>query len=107
MSLKRRKEVASIVGLCNIYKDLEPTNKKVLSMVQAVPQSNAERAAVDYLKCFIRGLDQSQLKAFLRYVTGADFICVKHIVVEFSTMEGLARRPIAHTCGCVLELPST
>ena len=76
-------------------------------MVQAVPQSNAERAAVDYLKRFIRGLDQSQLKAFLRYVTGADVICVKHIVVEFSTLEGLARRPIAHTCGCVLELPST
>ena len=27
--------------------------------------------------------------------------------MEFTKLEGLGRRPIAHTCGCVLEIPST
>ena len=55
-------------------------------MVQAVPQNNAERAAVDYLKRFIRGLDQSQLKAFLRYVTGDRcHLCQAHCCGVFDT----------------------
>ena len=29
------------------------------------------------------------------------------IHVEFTKLDGYARRPIAHICGCVLELPST
>ena len=27
--------------------------------------------------------------------------------LRFSGLTGLARRPIGHTCGCILELPST
>ena len=90
-----------------MYASVEPTNKKVLSMLDSAPQNNGERAALDYLKCFIRGMDQPQLKSFLQYVTGADIICVKSIIVNFSRLEGFAWRPIAHTCGAVLELPST
>ena len=41
------------------------------------------------------------------FITGADAICVSYINVEFTKLEGLGRRPIAHTRGCVLELPST
>ena len=41
------------------------------------------------------------------FVTGAYVICVSAIHVEFSKLEGLGRRPITHTCGSVLELPST
>ena len=76
-------------------------------MIQADPQNNSERAVVDFLKRFVRAMDQAQLNSFLRYVTGADVLCVPHISVQFSTLDGLARQPIAHTCGSVLELPST
>ena len=101
------KEISTIVGLCDVYKRIEPTNKKVLNLLKVVPQTNSERTSADYLKRYIRGLDQSQLKSFLRYVTGSDVICVSSIGIQFTTLEGLARRPIAHTCGAVLELPST
>lgn len=47
------------------------------------------------------------LRRFLRFVTGSDVICVTKVEVIFTALEGLARRPIAHTCGSVLELPCT
>ena len=76
-------------------------------MLRADPQNNSSRGAIEFLKRFVRRIDTGQLKSFLRYVTGADVICVPCISVQFSTLHGLARRPIAHTCGSVLELPST
>ena len=54
------------------------------------------RAATEFLKRFVRGMDEAQLKSFLRYVTGADVICVPCISVQFSTLDGFARRSIAH-----------
>ena len=107
MMLKSKDGMATIQGLCNMYQRIEPTNRKVLSMIRADPQNNSERAAVDFLNRFVRGMDQAQLKSFLRFVTGADALCVPFISVHFTTLDGLARRPVAHTCGSVLELPST
>ena len=104
MMLKSNGE--GLCDLCDLYQTVEPTNRKVLSMIRADPQNNSERAAVDFLKRLVRGMDEAQLKSFLRYVTGADVLCVPSISVQFSTLDGLARRPIAHTCGSVLELPS-
>ena len=34
-------------------------------------------------------------------------ICIEKIVVDFSNLEGLERRPIAHICGATLELSTT
>ena len=94
-------------GICSVYQSLEPTTKKVLGMLCALPETNAERSAFNYLKRFIRGLEIAQVKFFLIFTAGADAICVAHINVGFTKLEGLGRRPIAHTCGCFLELPST
>jgi hypothetical protein len=46
------------------------------------------------------------LKKLLGFCTGSDLVVqdIKNINVEFQHMEGLWRRPIAHTCGCVLKL---
>ena len=44
------------------------------------------------------------------FTTGADVIVIavfSTIQIEFKNLEGLGRRPITHTCGCVLEIPST
>ena len=88
-------------------KALEPTPRKVLGMIQANPCSDGERSALDYLKRFVRGMDLTQLKSFLMFVTGADVLCAAAIHVEFSQLDGLGRRPMVHTCGSVVELPST
>ena len=52
-----------------------------------------------------RGMNVEKLAKFLRFCTGASMICVEQIQVSFSDIEGAVRRPIAHICGCVLELP--
>lgn len=41
------------------------------------------------------------------FVTGSDVISVDKIGIMFTVVDGLARRPVAHTCGPVLELPVT
>ena len=108
MILNSKEKLITIESLCHLYQTGEPTNRKVQSMIQADPQNNSERAATEFLKRFVRGMDEAQLKSFLRYVTGADVICVPCISVQFSTLDGFARRSIAHTCGgSGLELPST
>ncbi|RMX38959.1 hypothetical protein pdam_00022502 [Pocillopora damicornis] len=95
--LNSKEELTTIQSLCHLYQTVVP-NRKVQTTIQANPQNNLLRAATEFLKCFVRVMDKAQLKSFLRYVTGADVICVPY---------GFARRPIAHTCGSVLELPFT
>ena len=100
------KEVGDIDML---FEKIRPTNRKVLDLVRpAVPITNeAEKDALDYLKRFVRGLNQQDLSSFLRFITGSDMICVNKIPVQFTSLDGFERRPIAHTCGAVLELPRT
>ena len=47
-----------------------------------------------------------ELSLFLRFVTGASVCIVPKIKVEFNALSGLGRRPLAHTCDCLLELPT-
>ncbi|KAL3861531.1 hypothetical protein ACJMK2_007560 [Sinanodonta woodiana] len=87
---------------------LAPTTKKVLQILD-VPDdlSNAERETVQYLKKYIKGLSEDMLRNFLRFVTGADLLTVQKISVRLVRIDSeFIRRPIAHTCGCVLELSS-
>ena len=41
---------------------------------------------------------------FLRFVTGSSVAIGKDISITFNNLSGLGRRPIAHTCSCLLEL---
>lgn len=95
--------------LANVFTRALPTNKKVIDLLKVVPEAknNAERDAISYLKRYLRGLDAEKLRKVLRFLTGANVICVKRINVTFSSLDGFERRPIAHTCGPTLELPST
>ena len=43
----------------------------------------------------------------LRFLTGSDIIIIENTEVSFCAMQGLARRPITHTCAPVLELPNS
>ncbi|KAF3859891.1 hypothetical protein F7725_000146 [Dissostichus mawsoni] len=44
------------------------------------------------------------LSWFLRFCTGSDLFLGKEIIIDFTQIQGFQRRPVAHTCGCVLEL---
>ena len=94
-------------GLGLVLKEKEPTTRKVVALLRCKPTDPAEQSILHYLKQFIRGMDSPQLGTFLNFVSGADVICIDAIHVEFAKLDGYARRPIAHICGCVLELLST
>ena len=76
-------------------------------MIKANSENNSQRAALSYLQRYIQGLDDEKLTKFLRFCTSATILCVESIEVTFTDLDGTARRPVAHTCRSVLELPTT
>jgi hypothetical protein len=93
--------------LTEMYAAKTPTPRKVATLLHANPTTKEEDRSYTFLKLFIRGSDSPMLQKFLRFVTGSDTMSVDKITVEFSKLKGAGRRPIAHTCGAVLELPCT
>ena len=97
----------STIELIAMYKANKTTIKKVLNLLKASPTSSEENQVMKYLQQFIRAQSDISLKKFLHFLMSADSLCVDEIKVTFTQLEGLARRPVAHTCGPLLELPST
>ena len=76
-------------------------------MLEGEVMNKAEYDSMRYLKQFVRSLNDESLRKFLHFVTGFNTAPTKKIRVTFTGLDGLARRPIAHTCGPVLNLPCT
>lgn len=90
----------------SLYKSLTVTASRVLDILQFPEPSNpAEERILGYLSNMIGNMNEAQLQNFLRFVTGSSVVLGKDIHIQFNGLSGLARRPIAHTCDCVLELP--
>ncbi len=97
----------TVEDLKQLYEKSKPTVKKVLGLIEATPSSTPQREVLSYLKRYIRGLDDEKLVKFLRFCTGATIICIDMIRVDFTNLDGFERRPIAHICGAILELPAS
>ena len=54
----------------------------------------------------MQSLNGSDLGGLLQFLTGSNIILCKTITVTFTTLEGKSCRPIVHTCGPSLVLPS-
>lgn len=91
-----------------IYQALTATPCKVLLSLD-VPLFNneAQETTYGYLRQFIGNMSSEEIQMFLRFVTGSSVCSTEKIEVEFNVLSGLARRPIAHTCGNTLELSAT
>lgn len=98
---------ASPQDVLRTYEDKKPTTRKFLKLLDASPPTQAENKSFGFLQQYIRGLGDAGLRRLLRFLTGSDVICVNKVEVLFTPTVGLARRPAAHTCGPVLELPWT
>ena len=105
--LKQYAQFQTIPAVEGFYDSLKPTTKKVLSCLTSNPQSDGERDAFKFLQRFVRGLEMPKLLQFLRFTTAMDIMIDKKIEVTFLKCEGLSARPIAHTCGLLLEISST
>lgn len=76
---------------------------KVLEMLDEAQgaESNQERV-LTYLRQYVGSMNNEDLGQFLRFVTGSS-VCMP-TKIQVSTLTGMARRPIAHTCEPSLEL---
>jgi hypothetical protein len=97
----------SVNEVVMFYEQVQPSARKVVQILKCEPSNASEAAAFRYFTQYIRAQSDKNLMKFLRYLTGSDIICMDKITVSFSKLEGLQRRIIAHTCGPVVELPST
>ena len=97
----------SINDLHDIYASLTVSPVRVLSMIEdpCCTTANQERVML-YLRQLIGSMSQNELRAFMRYVTGASVCLDQTITVTFNSTDGFARRPISHCCDCILELSS-
>ena len=95
------------IEISDCYNSATPTAEKILQVLEVECQNDREKEALCYLKKINRGISNDDLSKFLRYVTGADVICVDKITVGFNESDGAERTVIAHTCGPLLELPTT
>ena len=89
------------------YEEKTPTCKKVAQLINALPQSPAENDSHKFLMQYIRSLSSEKITRLLHFMTGACVIAVDKVDIHFTNIVGAGRRPIAKTCGPVLELPST
>eukprot|EP00794_Sanderia_malayensis_P002513 gene2513-2902_t len=97
----------SLADIDKIYDIGKPTAKKLVYLFKMQRRNEKELEALGFLKKLVRSLTSKDAGKFLRFATGADTICVEKIKVTFNNLSGMQRRVVAHTCGPVLELPTT
>ena len=101
-------EKMAVGELYSIYSTLSVSRGKVLKMFEGCTTANpTEERILSYLKLYVGSMHLDELRAFLRFVTGSCVCTARRIIVAFNRLDGLARRPIAHTCNYTLELPTT
>ena len=105
--LKTFSEFRDVKSMCTMYEAKKPTSKRVIKLLKAEPSCDMERGSLDHLKRYIKSLDDSKLAGLLKFLTGSNIITVDEIEVAFTTSVGGNRHIVAHTCGPLLELPST
>ena len=96
------------IDLNTIIEKLTPTTKKILAILDC---EENEAPSFKLLKKYIRELDDVNLSSFLRFTTSSNLMLYDtkgeyyRLIVRIVDISGLQRRPIAHTCGRVLEIP--
>ena len=98
----------NVNSLYKLYKALSATPETVIRALFVPDDISANQSRVfGYLKTFIGNLNHQDLCNFLRFTTGSSVMIHDRISLTFNTESGLVRRPVSHTCSCILELSST
>lgn len=107
-TLKTHPNFWSVKSMKELFLDMKPTAKRVFKALEPKINNDSERQSFDFLKKFIKSLDSASLKGFLKFITGSDVLLKgQKISISFILVDGMARRPIAHTCGPLLEVLCT
>ena len=70
--LQQYSQFQSTSAIQGPYDTLKPTTKKVLEILAAQPNTEAERDAFKFLQRYVRGLDNTKLFQFFRFTTASD-----------------------------------
>ena len=90
------------------HKCLIQTPRKVCDLLVPPDDMNKDESqSIAFLKQYIRGLSEEKVAQLLGLMTASTMIAVDKVTITFTKLRGCERRPIFHTCGPVLELPST
>ena len=96
----------SLGELYQTYKALHASASKVLQILKEPVFCNPSQEGVYlFLKDFIGDMKLAEVRSFLCFVTGSAVYLAKSIQITFNNQTGLGRRPMSHTCSCMLELP--
>ena len=91
-----------------LYRCMSITPSKLLALLLEPMFSNkAEATVFGYLQQFIGNMLVEQARSFIRFVSGSTSCMANQLEIEFNTLSGFSRRPIAHTCSSTLEISST
>ena len=105
---KYKEDFQSVQNITKFHEKLLATSKGIIGLIEAMPSNESEKDSVGYLKQYIRKLDQSLLKKFLKFVSGSDLVTFTKINVSLTVPANeFPGRPIVHTCGPLIEVPST
>ena len=97
----------SVSDLLSLYNALTASPSKVLELLVEPEVTNPAQIRVyHYLEQYIGNMNADEVHIFWRFVTGSS-VLTSSITIVFNNLSGLARRPIAHTCSCMLELSSS
>ena len=68
--------------------------------------NRAQQRTFGFLTSNIGNLNMKSIRLFLRFITGSAVRIGKRIAVEFNSLFGLERWPIAHICTCTWSYQS-
>lgn len=106
-SLSKTERFSSLNKLKEFFLLMKPNAKKVIKTLKPRINQECDQQSFEFLKKFIKSLDPASLKIFLKFVTGSDVLVCDSIDVAFTLSDGFERRPVAHTCSPLLEVPAT
>ena len=100
-------KIQNTAELHAIYEKMKPSPRKIIKLLQVGELDKEQTKSFNFFKQFVNGQNMQGTEKLLQFMTGSKILSVDKISVEFVKLSGLQRRPVAHTCGPVLELPST
>lgn len=95
VSLKDQPAFSSLEAIKKLYEAKKTITKKVVKLLDATPSNDADRNCLEFLKRYIKSLNENSLKNFLQFTTGSNLLTVTSIEVNFNNLGGALRRPIA------------
>jgi len=80
------------------------TPEKVIALLESDYCTQAQESVYKYLVTMLGNMSFSEIRLFLRFVTGCSICITPKIIISYNSLDGAGCQPILHTCDATLEL---